>query len=231
MKSPPGPRRRRKVFALAAVVILVGALGLLLVQHRELIAALTDGGETLKQEIVALGPRGPIAVALLMIVAVVFSPIPSAPIAVASGALYGHGWGALYVLVGAQLGAMICFGLARGLGYDAIHRMFGEKLKAGLLGSQRTLGYSVVISRLLPFISFDIVSYAAGLTVIRFWRFSVATLIGIAPSSFLLAHLGAEASTGELERIGVTVLLLGLVTAIPFIAVKFARKNRDVPPS
>jgi uncharacterized membrane protein YdjX (TVP38/TMEM64 family) len=37
----------------------------------------------------------------------------------------------------------------------------------------------VFVSRLLPFISFDIVSYAAGLTRLAMWRFAVATLAGI----------------------------------------------------
>lgn len=181
--------------------------------------------ESFVETVRSFGSLGPVAIVLLLIAAIVFSPLPSAPIAVASGALYGHGWGALYVLVGAQLGAMICFGLARSLGYDVIHRWFGDKLNVGLLGSQRVLGYGVLVSRLLPFISFDIVSYAAGLTVLRFWRFAAATLIGTAPSSFLLAHVGSEVSTGEFSRIGFTVVLLGFATALPFLAARFFRKK------
>ncbi len=190
------------------------------------IEALLDGGHNLKSRILAIGASGPLGVILLMTLAVVVSPLPSAPIAVASGAVYGHVWGALYVLIGAQIGAMICFALSRILGYDAIHRWFGEKLHVGVLGSQRALSYSVLISRLLPFVSFDIISYAAGLTVIKFWRFAVATLIGIAPSSFLLAHVGSEAATGEFARIGFTVLLLGFVTAIPLLATAWLKKRK-----
>jgi len=180
--------------------------------------------DDLKQTVERAGRWGPFVVIALMTVAVVVSPLPSAPIAVASGALYGHGWGALYVLTGAQLGAMICFGLARGLGYDTLHRWLGDKLQVGLLGSQRALSYGVMVSRLLPFVSFDIVSYAAGLTVIRFWRFAIATLIGITPSSFFLAHVGAEMSDREWTRMGITVLLLGGVTLIPIVLMKFFRR-------
>lgn len=184
-------------------------------------------GERLDPLLERAGAYGPLIVVILMTVAVVVSPLPSAPIAVASGALYGHGWGALYVLTGAQLGAMICFGLARGLGYATMHRWFGDKLNTGLLGSQRALSYGVMLSRLLPFISFDIVSYAAGLTVIRFWRFAVATLIGIAPSSFFLAHVGSEMSDGEWTRMGVTILLLGGLTLIPLLIFKRFRRPRN----
>jgi uncharacterized membrane protein YdjX (TVP38/TMEM64 family) len=41
-----------------------------------------------------------------MTAAVVGSLIPSAPIAQAAGAAYGHVWGAVLVVVGAELGAL-----------------------------------------------------------------------------------------------------------------------------
>ena len=44
------------------------------------------------------------------------SPIPSAPVALAAGAAYGHVWGTVQVVIGAELGALIAFGLARVLG-------------------------------------------------------------------------------------------------------------------
>ena len=54
--------------------------------------------ETVKQIVVDLGVFGPIAIVALMTLAVVFSPIPSAPIAMVSGALFGHFIGAIYRL-------------------------------------------------------------------------------------------------------------------------------------
>ncbi|MEP7283506.1 MAG: VTT domain-containing protein [Rubrivivax sp.] len=77
----------------------------------------------------------------------------------------------------------------RWVGQDTIDRWFGDRLSVGLIGSQNSLMGIVFFSRLLPFLSFDLVSYAAGMTVLEFWRFAVATLAGIAPTSFLLAHL------------------------------------------
>lgn len=47
-----------------------------------------------------------------------------------------------------------------------VQRWFGNRLSVGLLGSQTALMGIVLVSRLLPFISFDIVSYAAGLTAL-----------------------------------------------------------------
>jgi len=69
--------------------------------------------------------------------AVVARPLPSAPIALAAGAAYGHLWGTRQVIVGAEIGALVAFGLARVRGRDAVKRLFGDTVDHGLPGSQK----------------------------------------------------------------------------------------------
>lgn len=173
--------------------------------------------ERLEALVARAGLWGPVLVVSLMTVAVVASPIPSAPIALAAGAAYGHVWGTALVVIGAELGALIAFGIARVLGHDALRRVFGDRVDAGLLGSQAALTATVFASRLMPFVSFDMISYAAGLSRLHAWRFALATLAGIIPASFLLAHFGGEAVSGDLGRATWAVLGLGLVTGLPLI--------------
>ena len=74
------------------------------------------------------------------------------------------------------------------------------------------------MSRLLPFVSFDAVSYAAGLSRLQFWRFALATLAGIVPASFLLAHFGSLAMEGEAGALTwILAVGLGLLTAAPLV--------------
>ncbi len=186
-----------------------------------LLATILDG-EALRQWITTLGLWGPLAIIGTMTIAILVSPIPSAPIALAAGAAYGHTWGTVYVVLGAEAGAIAAFGIARLVGRDVLRRWFGDKLSAGLLGSQTVLMGVVFTSRLLPFISFDLISYAAGLTILSFWRFAIATFAGIIPASFLLAHFGGEMATGETERILISALVLGGMTLLPLV-LKFAR--------
>lgn len=207
------------------VVALAG--GYWLLSGTGAVDVLLDRG-VLEDRIRALEYWGPLAVIALMTGAIVFSPIPSAPIALAAGAAYGHLWGTVYVLIGAELGALVAFGIARLAGYGVLRKWFGSRLDLGLLGSQNALMGIVFVSRFLPFISFDLVSYAAGLSPLAVWRFAAATLAGIVPTSFLLAHFGGEMVSGESQRIGVTVVALGGITLLP-IVVKFVmagRKNR-----
>ncbi|HEX4928823.1 MAG TPA: TVP38/TMEM64 family protein, partial [Burkholderiales bacterium] len=213
----------RIVSAAALVIALVVAYRVL--HETGALAVLLDV-HAVRAYIMGLGVKGPLAVIALIALAVIISPLPSAPVALAAGALYGHSWGTLYVLLGAMLGALGAFSLARLLGRDALQRWFGNRLPATRLGTQNSLMTLVFVSRLLPFISFDIVSYAAGLTALSLWRFAVATLFGVLPTSFLLAHFGGEMGTGELDRILYAVLALGLLTALPLAGYWLRERRR-----
>jgi len=178
---------------------------------------------TVEAWVARAGAWGPVFVIALMIAAVVASPIPSAPIALAAGAAYGHYAGTAYVAIGAELGALIAFLIARFLGRDAVRRWLGQTVDHGLLGSQNVLTLLVFGSRLLPFISFDAMSYAAGLSRLHLWRFALATLAGILPASFLLAHFGSVALTGDFGRTQWMVLGLGVLTGVPLLLLALRR--------
>jgi len=188
-------------------------------------------GERISAWVNASGPWGPTVIIALMMVAIVATPIPSAPIALAAGAAYGHTIGTIYIVIGAELGAMLAFLLARFLGRDVLTRWLGENVDKGWLGSQSALTFTVFASRLMPFISFDIVSYAAGLSCLYFWRFAVATLAGIIPASFVLAHFGNEAVSGQPDRAAWAAVGLGALTLTPLIvmAIRERRGRRAGP--
>lgn len=215
----------RTILLMALVILGIALLGLWILVPSVFSEAqgLLDG-ERLERLVVRAGLWGPVLIVLLMIAAVVASPIPSAPIAMAAGAAYGHVWGTVQVVIGAELGALIAFGLARVLGRDVVQRVFGDRVDAGLLGSQAALTATVFASRLMPFVSFDMVSYAAGLSRLHAWRFAVATFAGIVPASFLLAHFGVVAVKGDLGGATWAALGLGLVTGLPLLWVAMRKR-------
>jgi len=211
-------------FGVIAVLIVAGYFAL----SREGTIEFLSDGTALKNWIQQLGTWGPLVIIGLMTLAIVMSPIPSAPIALVSGAVYGHSLGTVYVVIGAETGAIIAFFTARLLGADMLKNWLGDRYEKYMLGSQSTLMGIVFVSRLLPFISFDMVSYAAGITSLSFWRFSVATLAGIIPSSYLLAHFGSELAAAETGSIAITLLLLGGITlAIALIKKIFPASSRE----
>lgn len=216
----------RLLLRAAAVVLVVGGVFFLFAAYAEI--DFTDSA-AIRKIVEMSGAAGPLVIVTLIAAAIVMTPIPSAPIALAAGAAYGHIWGTLYVALGAELGALTAFGIARFVGYDAITARFGTRIASiRLLGSQTALMWTVFATRLVPFISFDIVSYAAGLTPLTAWRFALATMLGIIPASFVLAHFGTEITSADPTRIMVAVLALGLVTGAPFVAAAI-RRRRERP--
>jgi len=218
----------RKVFYAALLIITMAGAYFVLINTS--LANLFADLDLLVVSVRELGTLGPLLIIALMVMAIVFNPLPSAPIALAAGAVYGHVIGTIYIVVGAEIGAIIAFTIARFVGHELARKFLGDNLSLGRFGSQRALTTIVFLSRLIPFMSFDLVSYAAGLTVIKLWRFALATLLGLMPVSFILAHMGGEiveSSSGEVLGI---ILLIGLFTLAPLLinAIQRYRNGRQL---
>lgn len=137
------------------------------------------------------GNAVPIVFMLIMSTAVVISPVPSLPLYIAAGVFFGAFWGTLYAAVGALIGAVVSFYIARSLG-----RKMMEKLSVGHILVWRRCTNSlmtkfVFFSRLVPTVSFDVVSYGAGLTRMSVFHFSWATFPGMLPLTFVYTYFGS----------------------------------------
>lgn len=177
--------------------------------------------QALREWVGQLGFWGPLAIIVMMIIAIVMSPIPSGPIAMVAGATYGSVWGTAYVVIGAEAGALLAFCIARLLGYEVIHRWSRIRPMLDWLGKERSqTGLMLVVfaSRLVPFISFDAVSYAAGLTPLAFWRFLIATLAGVIPTAYLIVMFGEVMITADSRGLTVALILISGVTLLPILA-------------
>jgi uncharacterized membrane protein YdjX (TVP38/TMEM64 family) len=170
---------------------------------------------------------GPLLVIGLMILAIVFNPLPSAPIALASGAVFGHTLGTVYIVIGAEIGAVIAFMIARLTGFQVMKNYLGTRWSLSRFTTQNYLTAIIFVSRLVPFLSFDLISYAAGLTPITFWRFALATLLGLIPTSFLLAHFGGEMVEADIQTTGIFILVIGLIIAVPILFKALSKNNNE----
>jgi len=150
--------------------------------------------ERLKLYIQSFGNWGPLASLVLMVFQALAAPVPSFTITFANGLAYGVFWGWLLSVAGHALAATVCFWLARSLGRRPVETLTG---KFGLewvdRWIQRRGAVAVVVTRLVPGISFDVVSYAVGLTGMRYGRFILATVAGTMPQTLLYAYLGQNA--------------------------------------
>jgi uncharacterized membrane protein YdjX (TVP38/TMEM64 family) len=143
-----------------------------------------------------LGPLGPLVFILVMALAVVTSLIPSLPLDVLAGAVFGPWLGTLYALIGAEIGALLAFVIAKGLGREAIVRLLKKDIAFCDACAERQLAVFIFIARLIPLFSFELISYGAGLTKIPAWKYALATLLGMAVPTFLFVSFGKTVFAG-----------------------------------
>lgn len=136
------------------------------------------------------GAVGPLLLILLMVISVVLGPIPTLPVSAIAGLAFGILAGTAIAATGALIGAMAAFWIARFLGREMICQHFPNYPVLARNGSQRFLTIAILLTRLIPVFSFALISYGAGVTAIRAWRFAVATLIGMLPMTMVFAGLG-----------------------------------------
>lgn len=162
---------------------------------------------------------------LLMIMQAIVAPLPAFLITFANANLFGWVLGAILSWSGAMLGAILCFWIARILGRDVVERLTS---KAGLEQVDEFFdkygSHSVLIARLLPFISFDIVSYAAGLTSMRFVPFVIATGIGQLPATIVYSYVGGMLTGGA--KLMVTALLILFALSVLVVLIRQVFKTR-----
>ncbi len=219
---------QRLRFGFSLGLVLVGGLVYLLsdtvrLQTNRAVSMLVAGDiGGVRDFILSFGVWAPIVSALLMILQALAAPLPAFVIGFANGLAFGAFWGGMLSLVSATAAATLSFGLAQALGRSAVQGLIG---KAGLESADRWFarygGYAVLVARLVPIVSFDVISYAAGLTRMSFWGFLGATVLGMLPATFLYSYLGEQAPQY------VWVLLLAFVIVIVGVAIAAIIRRRS----
>lgn len=154
----------------------------------------------------------------LMIFQSVAAPLPAFLITFANASLFGWWKGAILSWTSAMVGAALCFFIARILGRDIAEKLTS---KAGLAQIdtffEKYGKNTILICRLLPFVSFDIVSYAAGLTSMSFGSFMIATGIGQLPATIVYSYVGGMLTGGAKLLVSGLMILFALSILVMMI--------------
>ncbi|MGH2557494.1 MAG: TVP38/TMEM64 family protein [Thermomicrobiales bacterium] len=201
---------------IAAGIIWDLAFGRLLPLRPEAIRDWLDG----------FGVWAPVVYMAALAFAVVVSPVPSVPLDVAAGLSFGLVRGTIYTLIGAEIGAMVAFGIARRLGRPWLSKRLPATTMDRIDALAARSGVkAILLMRLLPVFQFDWVSYAAGLTAISFPAFAAATFVGMIPPVFAIVAVGATLPTRPWLA-GTIFAVLVLLVLVPLI-VPWPRRRRQ----
>jgi uncharacterized membrane protein YdjX (TVP38/TMEM64 family) len=168
---------------------------------------------------------GPLVVVALRFAAALLAFVPSSPLSLAAGASYGLLSGTLFVLIGAEVGALAAFLVGRKFGsrfvarrgwVEGIARTGAGRWLLEVDASQNRLMLAVLYCRLLPGLNLDGLSYVAGLTPIATWRFCLATFAGLLPYTLFLVGTGELIKRGlPSEQLGPVLVLILAALVVP----------------
>lgn len=137
--------------------------------------------------------------------------VPAGLISIVGGLAFGLLLGTVYTVISSTIGAIIAFTLTRYFGQELIRKIWPgrtEKWSQALHGQGM---YLIFLTRLLPIFPFDAISYAAGLSQIKFCDFILGTILGVIPGTLLYTFLGSTIHEGLSPRlVGALLLVLGV---------------------
>jgi uncharacterized membrane protein YdjX (TVP38/TMEM64 family) len=175
------------------------------------------------------GIAAPLMSILLMVTQAIVAPLPAFIVTAANGIIFGRLWGAAISWIGALMGALVSFYIARLFVGVALRKVVHNRKAAEFIksaGKKRGF-YVILFSRLVPFISFDLISYMAGLSGIRPWAFILATALGMLPATIIYSSIGLQfRKMEENSPIYLTYTVVFIFILIVFSVVQTLREKK-----
>lgn len=185
MRSP------RRLIIATVLVGLVAAVWMVAKDHLPSWSELARHRTALTEWIAAHPRLAPCLYVASYTASVALSLPQGALLTVAGGLLFGTLIGGALAVIGATLGAVTLFLIARSAAAGPMAARGGATV-AGLRKELRQNGFAYLLAlRLIPLVPFWLVNLAAALSGIGLRQFAIATFIGIMPATFVIASVGA----------------------------------------
>lgn len=153
--------------------------------------------------------------------------IPASIFVIAAGFIWGWVLGGCYAMVGGTIGAVISYFAGRFIGAGLLER-FG---RVGRIVTKQVdhAGFkSLLVLRNIPGIPFAALNYGAGVAGVRFRDYFFATILGIAPSKFVITYCADALFNGSMtegdafKRLAIVGALVVAMVLLPTIVKRFA---------
>lgn len=196
---------KKNFFLLTIICIIATGIGVLVVggiDHRQLQTWLAK-----------MGIFAPIIYIIFYAIATLLI-LPSTPLNLTGGAIFGLGWGTVWTTIAALVAAIAAFVFTRTVGRELVtQKLAGRWQAVDAEIRQGGLFYMFAI-RLLPIIPYGLVNFTAGLTSIKFKDYLLGTLFGTVPGVLPFVMLGSgitQLSQGNILPLLCALTLTGML--------------------
>ncbi|MBI2070693.1 MAG: TVP38/TMEM64 family protein [Elusimicrobia bacterium] len=164
--------------------------------------------------------------------------LPAIPFVLGGGAVFGTLWGTIYNAISANIGASLAFLVARFMGRDFVASLLKDGKLAALDAKAAQHGFQTILTlRLLPFVPFNGLNFAAGISKIRYRDFALGSLAGMLPGTFIYTYFADSILSGTTGVNGkafvhlfLAAMLMVFLSMTPKIFKKWLPANRKKNP-
>ena|SRR3989344_1118630 len=148
----------------------------------------------LETYIASFGILAPLVIFFLKASTLIIAPLGGTPLYIISGALFGGVKGLIICFLGDIFGSSICFFLSRKYGAKVLNFFAGSQNVERVLRTVNLISTTQsFIKARIGFVSMpELLSYAAGLSRINFWKFTIINALFYLPVDLLLVFLGSR---------------------------------------
>jgi uncharacterized membrane protein YdjX (TVP38/TMEM64 family) len=228
MQSWLTDRRRFSILLIAGIAVIAILVGAYLAYERWFP---WDQAE-IEEWIDGFGVWGPVVYIAVFALSMLFAPLPTAPMPLIAAAVFGPLLGFVYTITATAIGSTVCFWIARRLGRPTLRRLTSQRAldKIDELGERLGIRLLIVL-RLFPVAGVDYVSYAAGLTQMRFASYIVISVLASSPILILAAVLGDAVLDRNREILIGAFIAIVLFFAAPVAWVWWRQRRRRAEPA
>lgn len=181
-------------------------------------------------EIQSFGYWGWVIFFLFIVLECVLAPFPPFILYIAGGSVFGGLAAGILGTIANAIGAAIAFSLSRIYGRRWAREKIPESVMEKVEKYIKKYGsVSIFLLRVNPLTSTDLISYAAGLTKMKFGKFLFWTTIALMPSIFVQAYLGQEITQNPLFLKLAIIAAILYVLAFIILYFFFMRRNKQKP--
>lgn len=172
----------------------------------------------LNQFVAKAGIFAPLILVILKITTLVVAPLGGSPLYVVAGALFGGVKGFVLAFIGDVIGSAICFWLSRRFGQKVLDTFVGSQYKEKVVQTVSIIhDTKSVIKARLAFVSIpELLSYAAGLSKVGFWKFMFINALFYLPVDMAVVFLGAEIANITARYFLLLPIVIFIISAIGF---------------
>jgi uncharacterized membrane protein YdjX (TVP38/TMEM64 family) len=177
----------------------------------------TIGADNLRAMVENAGPLAPVLYIIVRAATFVIAPLSSGPLGFSAGILFGLWQGTVLTLLAEVIGGSINFWIARKLGRPVVARFVGRGGIGRVEQLYNQLGspWMLVYARLFLFAAYDFISYAAGMTRLKYRDYLLVTaIVGIVPT---VISVGIGASISDFQHLIVLYIGMAVVSGATFL--------------